>query len=523
MENNTVNPLTKLDYPDIDIIRVEDTYYMISTTMYFMPGGEILRSYDLKNWEHAAYVYDRLDSTPGQRLEEKNNIYGRGMWAASLRYHKGMFYVCFVANDTGKTYLFTSPTIDGKWKKRTIEGFYHDCSLLFDDDDRVYIAYGGRQIHITELKADLSGPLEGGLDRIAVVDPWKHNLGYEGAHFYKIHGKYYIFLIHSLEDRWMRTEACYVADSPEGEFVGGEVLCDDMEYCGQGVAQGGVVDTPDGDWYAVLFQDRGAVGRIPILVPVVWKDDYPVFGENGKVPRDLCLLSTRPDHQYEPLVESDDFRCANMLSSEEQHRLYGSFGLKSAWQFNHEPKLSLVAHDCVNGTISITTDKLCADVTQARNTLTQRMLWPGCVGEVCVDAHALKEGDYAGLCALQSCFGLVAVTRREGRNVIVMQSAQPERDGIQIREYDAIATDEEILRFRIDADFDAMKDEADFYYHDGTDWRKIGVTHKMHYRLDHFTGYRFALFVYATQETGGRASFSNFVYKEEKGIRCNEK
>lgn len=107
-----INPLLKLDYPDPDVIRVGDTYYMITTMVHFMPGGEILRSYDLVNWEHAAFVYDRLDSTPEQRMEG-GNIYGKGMWAASLRYHNNLFYVCFSANDTGKTYLYTSEQIAG--------------------------------------------------------------------------------------------------------------------------------------------------------------------------------------------------------------------------------------------------------------------------------------------------------------------------------------------------------------------------------------------------------------------------
>lgn len=87
------------------------------------------------------------------------------------------------------------------------------------------------------------------------------------------------FLVHSLRDRWMRTEACFYSDSLEGEFTGGDVLCDDRGYCGQGVAQGGIVDTPDGKWYAMLFQDSGAVGRIPILVPVTWKDHFRFWTE----------------------------------------------------------------------------------------------------------------------------------------------------------------------------------------------------------------------------------------------------
>ena len=67
--NRPINPITKADFPDPDVIRVGDTYYMATTTMHFMPGCEILRSYDLLNWEHLTFVYDRLDSTPGQILE----------------------------------------------------------------------------------------------------------------------------------------------------------------------------------------------------------------------------------------------------------------------------------------------------------------------------------------------------------------------------------------------------------------------------------------------------------------------
>lgn len=92
------------DFPDLDIIRVEDTYYMVSTTMHFMPGCVILRSYNLVDWEHAAYVYEELEATPGETLSDNMGAYGKGMWAASLRYHQGKFYVSFVANDLHKTF-----------------------------------------------------------------------------------------------------------------------------------------------------------------------------------------------------------------------------------------------------------------------------------------------------------------------------------------------------------------------------------------------------------------------------------
>lgn len=117
----------------------------------------------------------------------------------------------------------------------------------------------------------------------------------------------------------MRTQACYVSDSLTGEFRGGDVLCDTMGYCGQGVAQGGIVDTPDHKWYAVLFQDRGAVGRIPVLVPVKWeknvrvtympapgeqkeqiiKENYPVLGDSGRA---LCEVETKAQDRRNSII-----------------------------------------------------------------------------------------------------------------------------------------------------------------------------------------------------------------------------
>lgn len=550
------NPLTRLDYPDPDVIRVGDTYYMVSTTMHFMPGCGILRSYDLKNWEHAAYVYETLDGTPGQKLQDGRGIYGKGMWAASLRYRKngdapgGTFYVCFSANDTRKTYLYTARDIQGPWEKKKIEGFYHDGSLLFDDDGSVYIAYGNRDIYITQLKEDLSGPLEGGLHRLAVSDADNPNLGYEGTHFYKIGGRYYLFFIHSRRDRWRRVESCFMADSLQGAFTGGDVLDDDRGYCGQGVAQGGVVDTPDGKWYAVLFQDSGAVGRIPVLVPVTWKGARPVFGENGRIPEQFPVRSTRPGYRYRPLVESDDFRGP----------------LKACWQFNHEPDWRLIGHTEGQGVWKVTTGTVCRELTQAVNTITQRMMYPGCSAEVTVDGAGLGEGDYAGLCALQGSYGMIALTRREGKLYLAMFTAASReapgaagekdgsaegrsagREGPAWREWAAVPAPEERVRLRLEVDFTYMRDTASFYYWEkeagensletgGPEgsgargrgqkaggpaaesalgrWEKLGPDHKLYFGLDHFTGCRFGLAVCSTAQAGGSGAFREFQYLE---------
>lgn len=509
-----INPITCLDYPDPDVIRVKDTYYMVSTTMHFFPGCVILRSYDLVHWEIAAYVYDRLDDTPGQRLEGEENIYGKGMWAASLRWHKGIFYVCFVANDTHKTYLYTAKEVEGVWTKHEIEGFYHDCSLFFEEDDSVYIIYGNTEIHLTQLRTDLSGPLPGGLDRVIVSDAGNGRLGYEGSHFYKINGVYYLFLIHSRRDRWMRTEACYCADSLEGEFVGGDVLEDDLGYCGQGAAQGGIVDTPEGKWYAMVFQDRGAVGRIPILVPMHFEKKllqngrelpYPVLGEGGRVPESFETVSTRPEYVCRALYGSDDFA----YEPEEDGKIH----LKDFWQFNHTPDAALWGIS--QNSFWIRTDKLCRELTQAKNTLTQRLIYPGC--RICVelDFSGLQEGDCAGLCALQGCYGMVGVEVREQKKWLVMgekagSRARGTEEEFQICE--RLCVTGERVRLMLEADFEEMKDVVRFYYDCGEGFRRVGAEHKLYFKLDHFCGCRAGLFCYSTEKSGGVARFSGFTY-----------
>ncbi len=507
------NPIIWSDYPDLDPIRVEDTYYMVSTTMHMMPGCVILRSYDLIHWEVATHVYDVLEETPHQKLVGDGHIYSKGMWAASLRHHKDKFYICFVANDTQKTYLFTAQEINGPWSRQVIEGFYHDCSLLFDDDHRVYLMYGNTEIHLTELNKELTAPKDGGLDRIILCEKEPFFLGFEGAHLYKIRGKYYAFFIHILKSGHIRrTQACFVADSLEGPFVGGEVFDDDMGYHNSGIAQGGIIDTPDGNWYAILFQDHGAVGRVPVLIPVTWENDWPVFGIDGKAPEYLEVESMRPDYVYKPLVGSDDF---NYHPDQE-----GKIRLKDIWQWNHFASDALWSVTKKPGSYRIQSGKLSNNVVHAINTLTQRTMGPACAAVVTLDGSELKDGDYAGLCLLIGTYGLIALTREMGQYYLVMVAKEAKDNSIfenlidnePGREFARIPVCSNSVTLRADCNFMDNADEVEFYYQDGAEWIKLGITHKMQYKLDHFMGARFGLFLYATYEIGGIAGFSDFIY-----------
>ena len=382
------------DFPDPDVIRVDDVYYMVSTTMHFMPGCVILRSYNLVDWEFASYVYDKLEMTNGQLLMDNRGVYGKGMWAASLNYHDDKFYVSFVANDTHKTYLFTADKIEGPWIRSEIKGFYHDMSLFWDDDGRVFLVHGNTDIHLTELESDLTGPKKGGVDKVIIQDDReKVNLGYEGSHLYKINGHYYNFMIHMPKGK-MRTEGCYVADNIEGPWTGGDVLCSDLGNWNSGVAQGGIVQDKEDNWFGILFQDHGALGRIPVLVPVVFgQDGFPKF----EVMPELTVLDNNPGYKYAPLW-SNDFT-------------------NPAWQWNHIPDAR--GYTLQNNLYTIQTKKVVKNITQAANTYTQRTLTEKCAGSVVIDASQIGEGDFAGLAALEGEYGFIAVTKREGKYYLV--------------------------------------------------------------------------------------------------------
>lgn len=516
------NPILRSDFPDPDVIRVDDTYYMVSTTMHFMPGATILRSFDLIHWEIFTYVYDTLDDTPAQKMEDGKSIYGQGMWAASLRHHNGAFYVCFVANDTQKTYLYRAKDIRGPWKKQRIEGFYHDCSLLFDDDERVYIVYGNREIYLTELNRELTAPKAGGLHRMIVRDREGVKLGYEGVHIYKINHRYYLFLIHWLsEGSGRRVEACFSADSLEHEFIGKDVLDDDMGYFNMGVAQGGIVDTPDGEWYAILFQDHGAVGRVPVLVPIRWEDDFPVLGIHGKIPAYIETKSARPTHKYEPFISSDDFQY--FPDSD------GTIHLNAVWQWNHAPNNALWSVNGAQRVLQICSGKLSENVTRAVNTLTQRTVWPACAASVEVDGSLLHDGDYAGICAFQGRYGLIAITKEEGAYYLVMKGRPGEADYTMGRtcdqtpgeEYARIPWPNATATLKVYANFADMRDEATFYYLENAEWKQLGITQKLYFGLDHFVGCRFGLFLYSTEKTGGKACFKRFIYYKTDSQSCS--
>lgn len=488
---SAVNPIIHADFPDPDVVRVGDAYYMSSTTMHMFPGCQILRSYDLMHWEHCSYVYDALGETPRQRMDEGDppHIYGKGMWASSLKHDGARFHVVFTSNDTGHSYHFTAEKAEGPWTRQEMNGFWYDPGLLFDHDGRVYVAHGNRTVRITELTEDLSAKKEGGLDRIAVQDA-PEGLGWEGSCLLHIGEWYYLFCIHWRPEH-MRAMGCFRARTLDGAFEGGEFMELDLDDRHAGVAQGGPVQLHDGSWALFLFQDHGAVGRIPVVVPFTWVDGWPVVDE---VPKMLALPSSRPEYEYAPLYTSDELRN----------------GWSVLWQWNHEPHLELISSDADG--LCIATDRIAQDCTECVNTLTQRCFGPVCRAEVTVHPEDLRIGDHAGLCALQGCFAQLAVTRTaEGLTLACIR--KDAQSGTVITDAGQPVSGS----VRLAADFDFNCDTVQFGALLENAWLPVGAPHQLVYRLDHFMGCRIGLFVHATQEPGGAARFTDFTYlvKEE--------
>ena len=163
------------------------------------------------------------------------------------------------------------------------------------------------------------------------------------------------------------------------------------------------------------------------------------------------------------------------------------------------------------GYYRIRTDKLSRTLEHSRNTLTQRTMMPECAAEVTVDAADIREGDTAGLCLLIGSYGLIGITRSESGYALVMKARKPGEK--EEKEYARIPLDRAEIRLRADVRFAGLKGEARFEYLDAAGWKPLGPVHPMAFALDHFTGCRFGLVLYATEETGGSAAFREFTYR----------
>jgi arabinoxylan arabinofuranohydrolase len=542
------NPMLFSDVPDQDIIRVGDTYYMVSTTMHFAPGCGIMKSKDLVNWEIVNYAYDELDVGDNFRLLNGKSEYSQGSWAANLRYdpYEKMFYMIMTCNTTGKTYFYVTDDIEnGRWHVSQTDKCY-DPGLLFDDNGKEVKKYvlhpadtfDDHAMYLREMHVDDQWNVTVSERRMvlpyAQLENPARGLRAEGYHGYKIGDYYYIFMIQGCDGQrqeivW-RTRDLFSGKWESRLVFGGEMVDADGKVVmkNNGIGQGGVVQAKDGRWWCTLFKDYGSLGRMPVWLPMTWsKDGWPLVG-TGKTTSELPegknmttpLVVDLPAQKSIGIVQNDEFdtwkpkksqsrfgwRWENsILGNQQQGRL------KPVWQWNHIPDPNGWSLTERKGWLRLKTTAVVRNIREARNTLTQRTFGPVCQGEVLLDASQLKEGDYAGLSCYQNRYAFIGVTKLNGELIVVMQKALEKNDAmgrlVELAELSGTTR----VWLRVNCDFRDMTDKMNFHYSiDGKNWQQLGDTPRMHYDWPDFCGYRFALFHFATEEAGGIADFDFF-------------
>lgn len=495
------NPLFYEEFSDPDMIRVGDDYYLTGTTMHSMPGLPVLHSKDLVNWEFLGYAFDRLDLGSEFRLEGKREVYGQGIWAPCFRYHDGTYYIFSNINGHG-TQMFRADNPAGPWTRTPMKRAFHDLSVLFDDDGKVYIIWGYQGIHFAQLNDELTDIVPGS-ERVII----KQGSGMgEGAHFYKINGRYFI------TSAWFAGRMrmpCARSDRPEGPYEVNPAISMDEDfglaegYRLRGPAeppfnvvaantrdggrmslhQGGLVNTPSGQWWGFSMMDFNSVGRLTCLSPITWQDGWPYFGLEGNLKR-TPRTWVKPDtgHQSKPITpyeRNDDF---------------SGDKLKPIWQWNHIPidsRWSLSERPGFLRLYALPADNL----WWARNTLTQRAVGPMSTPTVELDISRLDDGDIAGLALMNRPYAWIGVRRdKENSNIVQFdelagRTARAPFDGNHIR-------------LRAECNF--LTDKAHFSYStDGEKFEPLGGEFTMVYQLKTFQGIRYSLFCYNTSGAGG--------------------
>jgi xylan 1,4-beta-xylosidase len=509
------NPLFYDEFSDPDLIRVGDNYYLTGTTMHAMPGLPVLQSKDLVNWKFVCYVVDKLDFGPAYRLENGKDIYGQGVWAPSFRYHNGKFYIFFNVNgQTAQLYTATNPA--GPWTHTAMKKSFHDLSVLFDDDGKVYVVWGYDELKIAELTEDLTD-IKLGTEQVIV--PKSSGAG-EGSHFYKINGKYYIT---NTNYDPLCYQVCLRSDKPTGPYEINVMSAEESFGVGTGwqhkdlrtgppftliapkpnyvgsipLHQGGIVQTQSGEWWGWSMMDHNSIGRLTSLSPVTWQNGWPYFGLPGNLTRSPATwikpntgFSTAPAAPYE---RSDDFSGSK---------------LKPIWQWNHVPKEGKWSLSAKKGYLRLSSLPA-KDFWTARNSLTQRAVGPESTSTTELETKNLKMGDQAGLALLNLPYAWLGVNRN-GNQTELKQYDQQSGKVLTAK----INTSHVWLR--VHCNFDTEK--ALFSYStDGKTFKQIGDTTIMVFQLRTFQGVRFALFNYNTAGVeGGSVDFNNFTVEEPR-------
>lgn len=359
------NPILHADYSDPDVCRVANDYYMTASSFNCIPGLPILHSNDLVNWKLVNYALKKQIPT---KVYDKIQ-HGNGVWAPSIRFHKGEYYIYWGDPDFG-FYMIKTTHPQGEWSEPILvkagKGLI-DCCPFWDEDSNAYLshAYAGSRagnkslLALLKLSADGTKALS---ESKIIFDGHENHPTVEGTKLYKRNGYYYIFApAGGVSTGWQLVLRSKNIWGPYTEKI---VLAQGKTPI-NGPHQGAWIDTPTGEDWFIHFQDKEAYGRITHLQPLVWKNDWPIIGEDTD--DDGCgepvLLHKKPNvggnYPISNPVENDDFSELNLGLQWQWHA-----NPQPIWYFNHVEKGTLRLY-------SVFTDSI-ANLWGAPNLLLQK-------------------------------------------------------------------------------------------------------------------------------------------------------
>ena len=493
-----VNPIVRADYPDPDVIRVGTTYYMVSTTMFYFPGATILKSQDMVNWEYCCQPLKALLDNDKYNLKNGENAYAKGMWASSIKWHDGKFYLLINGNDH-RAWLLSTSNPEGEWDVQRLTRNYYDPGMLFDNG-KVYIVCGINHLQMCELDEDFNFVRE----KEVVV---REGSGLEGCHLYKIGDYYYIYATYG---GWPSGQTIFRSKNIFGPYEEKMLVEKWYDRKPNTIHQGALVEDTEGKWWTVMQEDLGALGRFPNLLPVTWEDGWPVVAGGVRPPVSFVDRLPAPgnlNNQNNPsnkkaLPTSDDFS-QQMLGMQ--------------WQWNHNPVPESWNLKERPGWLRLKTVGVAQELHQAQGMLTQRIFADKekpSIGTIRLDVRKLKEGDRAGICIFQDPYALLCVEKTKKGYQLFWKQDKVKNAG---RGFE-FALEEKTQTIKpkkgivyLKALIQYGENKARFQYSlDGKKWESFGGETQQTFNLTVFVGSRFGLFCYATKQAGGYADFDWF-------------
>lgn len=405
------NPVIHADYSDPDVVRVGDGFYLTASSFNCTPGLPILHSRDLVNW---TIVNHAIEKVPHSRYGAVQA--GCGVWAPAIRFHSGKFWIFFPTPDEG-IYVTTSEDPAGKWSEPHLlkagRGLIDPCPL-WDDDGKAYLvhAYAASragikdQLRVCPMAPDASQLL--GEGEIVFHQPEKHPT-IEGPKFLKKDGWYYILApAGGVETGW---QVALRARNIFGPYEDKVVLRQGSTAI-NGPHQGALVDTPDGEWWFVHFQDVDAYGRIVHLQPVDWQDGWPLMGKMGEP-----VL-----HHEKPRIAAAAKICAPQTSDEFND---AQLGLQWQWNANHEKQwCSLAARP---GWLRLFPQPTHPVLEQQPNLLLQKFPARSFIAETILELLPARCGEEAGLAIAGETHALLGLLNDGSKNLVILRDREGQR------------------------------------------------------------------------------------------------